>query len=504
MEDVIMEDVETRPNQRIHLLDLPQEILEAICAQLCHHCTEPTQPGSILWPTPNILREEIPHPELLDVVFVCKQLREAAQPILFHSVRFRADLEPDMDLSDFLSPLVRALGFRKDLRNHVRHIDIDAQNILCSCCPHTFTEPSRETRAAMQNICNDVDLPLAVDSVSGEEMAETLMQMVLAVVPNLTELRLVIPRSWSFALLHSWMRVGMGLSSMRFLPSVKTMLLEIDELDYEACTQSHLRCSRPCPVSPVEKMLVDAAPNVQVLSCTASGLESLPMRPNLTHLQLWMRGSWEQKLEKLMRGLPALTHLAYWSNNQHCPSPKDVQQALEPQKGTLEMLSISLSKRLMDAGKFNRWEQWVPPKTHEWVLDPFSEFPRLKSLTLDDHMIWRNSSGHPAGDHRDTRISRDLKTFLPPSLEFMFVFNSMGTELPVFPLAQSIKDGTRRDLRRVIWAEFDIEGFFIVDQVESQAEQWLQDKNWKRESDAVVSDVITNALHMPFVAWDSM
>lgn len=211
----------------------------------------------------------------------------------------------------------------------------------------------------------------------------------------------------------------------------------------------------------------------------------------------------------MMGRLPSLTHFAYWSHNEHCPVLGQVQRALASHRETLEVLSLSFSKHINDSGfpftyPWDGDHRWEPPRRHDYVLDSFADITRLRGLTLDDHMIWRDADGYPASSYIDTRVARDLVDFFPPHLEFLFVYNSVGTTLPIDSLAVAISDGIRYNLRNVIWKEFKFDQFCMIDQGHTSAHGRPRMGVQKRVLDADMSEFIGSQLYAPFETWEDV
>lgn len=501
-----MADEGVHPRPQLSLVDLPPEILRAICTSLCHHCCEPTDPSSLLWPAPRDLRIQHDRSPLRNASLVCRKLRDAAQPVLFHLASFRLDPTSDWVLSDFLWRLLRSLRERPDLRPHMRHLDIAVQ-AFPRLPPPRRDRGSRQARQIATDMCAEAGLLLPYSGLSEDNVAAVLMQILLAILLNLVEIRLVYPRRWTFDTLRSRraLHILADEDIVPFLPTVQTLLLEIEPANADACIMAEHLCDCGVPLSDVDELLVEAAPNVRVLSCSSPGLDRIIQFSRLTHLQIWVRGTWPGELEEVMQGLPALTHFACWSVNMHGPTPLEVQRALESRKNTLECLSLSYSRPLMDCG-FNAGPRFYrPPPIQGWMLDPFSDFPKLTSLHLDDHMIWHHvDGGFPAFSDMIAMEFRNLAPFLPPALEGLYIFNSVGMELPIEHLARSMADDTLPNLRKVFWSEFEITGFFAMDSAYSKSERWLLDREWRREVELAADVELEKALSMPFVAWQDI
>jgi hypothetical protein len=191
----------------LSLLNLPSEILHEICTKLCCHCTYRRHPGFTRWPGGNDYRNSRSH--LLDVSRVCRQLRAVAQPVLFHCFRFQARASSQPILRDVLAQFLRTLDERKELKYQVKYIDIDARDTSRTCClPYIEDWPSQEELRTVNSRCSENAIALRPDSLWADEIMETHMQVLLAILPNVTEIRLNYPRAWKFELLENWRYEG--------------------------------------------------------------------------------------------------------------------------------------------------------------------------------------------------------------------------------------------------------------------------------------------------------
>lgn len=385
-------------------------------------------------------------------------------------------------LRNVLAQFLRTLNERKDLRGQVRYIDIDAADTSCTCClPYIQDQPKEEEMQTAKNICEENEIVLLADSLYADEIMETHMQIVLTILPNLTEIRLLYPRAWRFELLESWRYKGSAVegSPRPFLLSLRRMLLEVDKREEDACQPGHESCDEFRSDHPVEDILTATAPNLELLACTASGLTYYPIFPHLTHLKVMMQGRWDVKMDSAMRNFPRLTHFSYWSVNEHCPPPREVLVVLlKHHRETLQSLSLSFSRPINDLP----WgdEPWVPPSCDEFVIESFSGFTNLQSLTLDNNMIWAGANGFPVDSYNDRLLERDLTTFLPSSIETLFIENTVGAAPPLQSLAEAMASGMLKNLQLVVWSEDDTP-FCIMDRRRSGTEGWLDDGNWREE-----------------------
>jgi hypothetical protein len=275
------------------------------------------------------------------------------------------------------------------------------------------------------------------------------------------------------------------------------MLLEVDKIDQDGCVPGHSQCEQLCPESPVEDILIHAAPNLELLACTASGLSAPPFLPHLTHLQIMMRGTWASKIAPLLSQTPQLTHFSYWSVNEHCPPPKEVVDALLELHGTtLQHLSLAFSRPINDL-PWTASELWAPPNCHDFVLDSLSEFANLRYLSLDDNMIWEGPGGWPIGSYSGLVPQRNLVSFLPAAIETLFIEDTFGPTPPLQSLAEAMASGLLENLKLVVWAEENLP-FCIMNRQNCNKEQWLDDDNWREEQEAEQSCCIKRSQKMMF------
>lgn len=188
-----MSDEGAHPKPQVSLLDLPAEILGAICANLCHHCCGPTDLSTLLWPAPRCRRIKYDRSPLVNLSLVCRSLRDAAQPVLFHLASFRIKPRSNRVLSDVMWRLLRSLQERPDLRPHMRLVDIVLQAYPPIPYPKKDTG-SKQARQMATDMSQEAGLSLPREDVLDPNVGEILVQILLAILPNLGEIRLVYPR----------------------------------------------------------------------------------------------------------------------------------------------------------------------------------------------------------------------------------------------------------------------------------------------------------------------
>ncbi|KAI5467917.1 hypothetical protein BGZ63DRAFT_399451 [Mariannaea sp. PMI_226] len=333
---------------------LPPELWLRICEFLCSHCNygpRPLRQIMALKPTRRLWSAK----DDWTLRALCRTspiLRQAAQKVLFHACYFQSTHR----LLGGLMRFIRSLYECPNLRHYVRLIDLQAAGFPDG----VPVFPIRADFDAAVSLVNRISFQLnfICKTISIEE-ALTQLLFRLVDLPTLEEVNLHIPQIWTFNSLKTWMASisleGQGIKSSPSdkieyrdtysMSSVRHMDLSLHS-DYEHTCRitNKKKCGTRTPASPVETLLVDIAPHVEVLCCSAGGLDNLPVRPELTKLQLTVEGPWPRMLQKLMYGLPSLTHLNYSSINQHGPLSREIIDALGNHRDKLQELHMGMGR----------------------------------------------------------------------------------------------------------------------------------------------------------------
>ncbi|KAK0642140.1 hypothetical protein B0T16DRAFT_225442 [Cercophora newfieldiana] len=126
------------------LSQLPVEILLAICAQLCHHCSEPDTRD--LSPTREHSEKRLHLAALASLCRTSKAFYEIASPYLYHFVYHHRD-----DSGKLLPSLIRTVIQRPDLASLIQHIDVNHLN-RCSTIPAEQLEAEFFDAAVQKNL----------------------------------------------------------------------------------------------------------------------------------------------------------------------------------------------------------------------------------------------------------------------------------------------------------------------------------------------------------------
>ncbi|KAH0420527.1 hypothetical protein CcaCcLH18_13965 [Colletotrichum camelliae] len=439
------------------LTDLPVETLVAIFSFL-----RPRQEAyDIHMRKPSIntressIRDELQEQDtyLINLCRTCKLFRYVAQPIAFQSIVNYNYMNWGRTLSEFLhriGTLTRTLSERPDLAAKVRFLDIhmldrfeDDEKI-----PSKATD---EQKLAIARLASRVGLEINMTEDWLEwDIAEAYFQILMALLPNLTQANICLPGSWKLDSLSAWAtRTSSGIPTTRpFLANVRHMELDhrvadlnarYERADYETLDDDEIE---HIP-SAVERLFVDAAPDLELLCCSAGGLDGLPRLEKLDTLQIMMKGSWDGMLPKVMKGFPRLKHFSYKSTTDYCPSPKQVREALEGHKHTLEYLDMSLQRCIW-------WPSWRPKSQRDYEAFSFTDFTSLKTLNLDASDVWPETLYDGRGEKQSD--SGLLPALLPASLVEIHVdgFLSHGDE-SFKSLAEAMANGRLPNLTCVFW-----------------------------------------------------
>jgi hypothetical protein len=352
---------------------------------------------------------------------------------------------------------------------------------------------SNEERDIINTATAEQDFCFPVSSFGGSNMNETLLQTILPLLRNVKEVYLGVNRQWRFNALASGMKVSM--------PQLEHLELELPfDFRLDRCNADHTFCRHSAPASPAEQVLIDAtASSVQTLSCTAGGLSSLPHLPQLTTLQIDVRGSWQGKLPTLMANAPLLKRLAYLSTSEHAPSPRELVEAMASQRSTLEALRIDIESLISSDESFG-YHGWIPTSSN-WAIDSLAAFTRLRQLTIEAPSIWPYTRTGFYGNPQVTSSLEKLESFLPECLEAVFISCGKRITLPLEPLAVAVYEGRFARLRRVMWDEF--RGIDFMDLDRKTLGIWLQGYMWQRDINKYIeTDIKEKARILAFPDWD--
>ncbi|KAI8169934.1 hypothetical protein K4K49_009839 [Colletotrichum sp. SAR 10_70] len=318
------------------LTDLPVEALVII-----FNCLRPRQePYDIHMRKPSLntrdlsirrgLQKQDNH--LINLCSTCKLFRLVAQPIAYQSIFNYNYINWGQSLSTFLyrfGSLTKTLSERPDLAANVKFLDIHMLDRFEND-ERMPTNATDEQKLAVSRLSSRVGLEINItEDWLDWDIAEAYFQILMVLLPKLSHTNICLPGRWKLESLSAWAaRTGAGVGLVcPFLANVRHMELEhrvaglnsrYERSDYETLDDDeteHISSS-------VERLFVDAAPNVELLCCSAGGLDSLPRLDRLDTLQIMMKGSWDGMLPEVMMGFPRLRRFSYKSTTDYCPSPK--------------------------------------------------------------------------------------------------------------------------------------------------------------------------------------
>ncbi|KAI8300587.1 hypothetical protein K4K59_001467 [Colletotrichum sp. SAR11_240] len=318
------------------LTDLPVEALVII-----FNCLRPRQePYDIHMRKPSLntrnlsIRRELQKQDnyLINLCSTCKLFRLVTQPIAYQSIFNYNYINWGQSLSTFLhrfGSLTKTLSERPDLAANVKFLDIHMLDRFedDERMPSNATDEQKQT---VSRLSSRVGLKINItEDWLDWDIAEAYFQILMVLLPNLSHTNICLPGSWKLESLSAWAaRTGAGAGLARpFLANVRHMELEhrvadlnsrYERSDYETLDDDEIEHIS----SSVERLFVDAAPNIELLCGSAGGLDSLPRLDRLDTLQIMMKGSWDGMLPKVMMGFPRLRRFSYKSTTDYCPSPK--------------------------------------------------------------------------------------------------------------------------------------------------------------------------------------
>ncbi|EEY22384.1 predicted protein [Verticillium alfalfae VaMs.102] len=368
------------------------------------------------------------------------------------------------DLHDRLFSAVHLFDTQPRLAQHVRTVDIGAFNEDCTCCyPEQLDDAAQQQMLLIEQAVTNLGLEASDSELksicSGDNIIETLVQILILQTPTAGRLSLSLPKDWTFGLFAKKRADGSG---KHHVVKATRIEVEVDKIISDACDNSdnHGLCNTYGPRSMAEENLIDIAPNVQFLCCGSGALvvPSMSQSPGLsqlTSLQLIFKGIWSPFLPRLLRELSHLQHVSFVSQNTHCPTPRLIKEALLllPAKGTLQ--SLTLLPMYWVNQPLGSMESWHPAAETalSYPIATLKEFEGLKVLSIDSLVVYPFDPDGPS-----TRDTQRLVNFLPSSLEIL-VMRSLGQAIYAVPeshfqaLADAVVAGQFQRLRWVFWTD---------------------------------------------------
>ncbi|KAF4462125.1 F-box domain [Fusarium albosuccineum] len=411
----------------LNLLDLPYDVVYSIFSKLCYHC-QPRDTKSKSTEDDETEHALADRRGLWSLCLTSRASRRMAQPILFHHV-----FHTRHNSQTTLVRLIRTLNEQPHLDKHVKMLELRSVRGHSLHWDPPFYLKGEESRF-IQKVTRSVRLGVPSRELHKYVDQETVMELLLVLLPSLVELRFVVPGSWyrSFRYLAKWHGKRVG-ADKHFLSSVKKMELLIgEEVSGTYYSKGPDRGPRP---TPIEQLLISAAPNLETLSCSMGGLYDMPSLPRLQSLTLLVVGFRNGEIGRVLQNLPSLRCFSYTSFGEFAPSGSEMCEALQSSKDTLEELLI----------RYNGFEYDFGSDRPPWYLVPsLNDFTRLKHLSIDQDFVWWWKDS-PA----------KLTTLLPQGLETLFLdVLDRGwrddTNI-IFPLAKALYNGASTRLRGVIW-----------------------------------------------------
>ncbi|KAI8246930.1 hypothetical protein K4K57_006218 [Colletotrichum sp. SAR 10_99] len=253
--------------------------------------------------------------ETLVIIFNC--LRPRQEPYDIHMRK------PSLNTRD--------LSIRRELQKQDNHLINLAANVkfLDIHMLDRFKDDERmprnatdEPKLAISRLSSRIGLEINItEDWLDWDIAEAYFQILMVLLPNLSHTNICLPGSWKLESLSAWAgRTSSGIGLARpFLANVRHMELDhrvadlnsrYERSDYETLDDDEIEHIS----SSVERLLVDAAPNLELLCCSAGGLDSLPRLEKLDTLQIMMKGSWDGMLPKDSRKSGALASIQFARN----------------------------------------------------------------------------------------------------------------------------------------------------------------------------------------------
>lgn len=420
---------------KLSLVELPAEILAMICGELCLHCRGRQRHEYIVGvPEKAALEAREDKRALARLSRVCKVLRAAAQPVVFHyfhsgnqprmisrlrwdMTRFRVSTAED----DLLLPFLRSLVERPDLASEVKALSL------------YYSECHRGAREESLAALAEASMRLGMDMLA-HYIKRYPQELAIALCPRLEQLLTSQSGRSTFEDLATF---AGQLPALEYIAAVVSVDNETSPNEY------HFQGLR--------RLLV-RAPNLRVLEAADCGRNSdlderfcfdrsafgIPL-PQLRRLSVSSLSP--LYIRKVLRHCPALEDLEAWisdEDDQDDPCGLDNDDLL-PVRGTLRRLCYAVASPKVYSA------QWRSEKTASYTcytaltIDPFlsprqattilsfADFPRLEILELEQALLYDRTGLFPAAE-RAERFAREAlsgpATFmakLPPALRVLHV-----------------------------------------------------------------------------------
>ncbi|VUC31527.1 unnamed protein product [Clonostachys rosea] len=436
-----------RPSEEgpLTLDTVPVEILHHICTVFCDHCDP--------MPKPRVKGFETHNPnkgkkDLLSLCLTSRAVRTVAQPVLFHHFSFGRHLDYDGPVAFQLiaAPFLQALSGKPQLRGAVKQLMINTKK-YSSTVPGfvSRSKVNQDMAALLPRLGAKVGIQFHDFELKPGNLQEAMIQVMIAVCPNLSKLEIRIQRYWAFDKLAERAPTQSNTNQLR-LSSLRTLDARVERFSTDNCTFPHEFCAMPAFKSLSERALVVAsASRLETLKCTLATLEKAPEMPRLEVLTLDVRGPCSD-LKLLFAKIPNLRELIYYSSNKHGPLPIEINAALRDHRDKLEVLAIHF------------WRVWLDEIVQmdpvidntEFRLGLLNDFTNLKVLIVDALRI-RDEDKNKSLEEPFQTISDTI----PESLELLCVHDldeiSYPDFRPLFEVADRFREGRFKALKHVLW-----------------------------------------------------
>ncbi|CAH0055473.1 unnamed protein product [Clonostachys solani] len=427
---------------------IPVEILHHICTFFCDHC-DPMKKSHIEYCfnyNPNKGKKD-----LLNLCLTSRALCTVAQGVLFHHFSFGRHLMHSGPLAFRLvaASFLQALSNKLHLRAVVKELKIETNRdtrypkILGF---DSLSKASRHSARLLRTLGAEIGIRFRYHELQRRDLREAMVQLMIALCPNVSKMEIQIPRYWAFDKLTERNLLTQSSTNQQPLSSLRTLDALVERLPTDNCRIPHELCNMAAFGNPSEHALVaGSASRLETLKCTLGALENATEMPRLEVLKLDVRGSYSD-LKSLFTKIPKLRELIYCSSNKHGPLPIEINAALRNHRETLEVLAIHF---------------WKVPYGDLVILDPFidntefrlglmSDFTNLKVLIVDALRI------REAGENRSSEEPfQTISDTIPESLEMLCVHAmdmvSQPDYQPLFEVADRVREGRFKALKHVLW-----------------------------------------------------
>ena len=391
------------------LATLPSDVILAICATMCNHCS-----GASIWPDGSSGRRR--KSSLRNLSLTCRLLRDIAQPILYHNVHPKD-----------LLPLLRTAIERPHLAANVRGLS-NHQSYQSEPSPKDIQ--LLEAAAQCLGICKK---PGWLEQILTDELSRDnwILELTLAHLPNVEALSLTLPY------ISGELDLGNLLQRKVLLASIRRLYITHSDQEDGMIDLTELG------------PLLSAMPNLKSLDVHLAGgmTEPLPF-PELRSLSFAQANIGIESLERIVSSCPKLQMFEYDGSMRRREINEDspeftwgqAQRILLQRKDTIRHLNFDFGDDFLSLR-----EEGL--ETDDYC-GSFKEFTALETLFVWSSSLVDMDADDEASDFPES--VQDVIDVLPESLKLLAFARPKKGWNGIQILVQAIKRGHFPSLKTVL------------------------------------------------------